>query len=118
MSQTERASELVERQVEASGATLELQRRGEALDVVLDGRRVVSSDVRRSEQSLIELAAAPLRGRDDVTMVVAGLGIGFTVRAALDAPGVKVVRVDVVEQSQAMIDWEARHFAALNGDAL
>ena len=118
MSQTERAAELVERRVETSGATLELVRRGEALDVVLDGRRVVSSDVRRSEQSLIELATAPLRGRDDVTLLVAGLGMGFTVRAALDAPGMKVTRVDVVEQSQAMIDWEAQHFCALNGDAL
>jgi spermidine synthase len=118
MSQSERAAELVERKVEASGATLELQRRGEALDVVLDGRRMVASDARRSEQSLLELAVAPLRGRDDVTVLVAGLGMGFTVRAALDAPGVKVARVDVVEQSEAMIEWEARHFCALNGDAL
>lgn len=64
----------------------------------------------------MELALAPLGQRDDITVVLAGLGMGFTLRALLGAPGVQ--RVDVVEASPAMIEWEARHFAALNGDAL
>jgi spermidine synthase len=109
-------SELVDRRVEEGGATVELYRRGEAYEVVLDGRRVVSSDARRSERSLVELALAPLRGRDDIAACLGGLGMGFTLRALLDAPGVQ--RVDVAEASPAIVEWEARYFAGLNGDAL
>jgi spermidine synthase len=110
------ASELLDRRVEEGGTPVELHRRGEAYEVHLDGRRVIASDVRRSERSLVELAMAPLRGRDDITVVLAGLGMGFALRAVLDSPGVK--RVDVVECSAAIVEWEAQYFAALNGDAL
>jgi spermidine synthase len=116
MAHSERAAELVDRQVEEGGTTIELHRRGEAYDVLLDGRRVIASDARGSERSLVELAVAPLRGRDDITVLLAGLGMGFTLRAALDMPGVK--RVDVAEISPAIVDWGARFFAALNGDAM
>jgi spermidine synthase len=106
---------VIDRRVE-DGATIELVQRGEALDVLLEGRRVMRSDARRAEKQLVELALAPLGQRDDITVVLAGLGMGFTLRALLDAPGVQ--RVDVVEASAAVVEWEARHFAGLNGDAL
>jgi spermidine synthase len=95
---------------------LELRRRGAAYDVLVDGRRVLRSDAARGQKELVELALAPLVGRDDVSVLVAGLGMGFTLRAVLAAPGVQ--RVDVVESSAAIVNWEARHFAALNGDVL
>jgi len=106
---------VIDRRVE-DGATIELVQRGDAFDVLLDGRRVMRSDARRAEKQLVELALAPLGQRDDITVVLAGLGMGFTLRALLDAPG--VTRVDVVEASPAIVEWEARHFAGLNGDAL
>jgi spermidine synthase len=109
------AAAVIDRRVE-DGATVELVQRGDAFDVLVDGRRVMRSDARRAEKQLVELALAPLGQRDDITVVLAGLGMGFTLRALLDAPG--VVRVDVVEASRAMVEWEARHFAGLNGDAL
>src|SRR5262245_15351201 len=106
-------TELVDHR-EEGGTTLELHRRGEAYEVRVGGKLLAASDKRRAEQSLIELALAPLRPRDDISVLVAGLGMGFTVRAALDAPG--VTRVDVVESSAAIIEWGDQHFAALNGD--
>jgi spermidine synthase len=118
MTPVEPAAELLDRKVEDDGATIELYRRGEAYEVRLDGRCAMASDVRRSEKSLAELAVAPLRGRDDVTVLVAGLGMGHLVRQVLDAPGVKVTRVDVVERSRTLVEWESRYFAALNGDAM
>ncbi len=117
MPPAEQAAELLDRRVEDDGVPLELFRRGNAYEVWRDGRRVIASDARRSEQLLIELAMGPLRGRDDVTILLAGLGMGFALRHALDAPGVKVARVDVIESSQAMIDWNEQHFAQLNQDA-
>ena len=109
------AAAVIDRRVE-DGVTLELVQRGEAFDVLVEGRRVMRSDARRAEKQLVDLALAPLGQRDDITVVLAGLGMGFTLRALLDAPG--VTRVDVVEASRAVVEWEARHFAAVNGDAL
>src|SRR5439155_20221236 len=117
MTPAEPAAELLDRRVEDDGVPIELFRRGNAYEVWRDGRRVIASDARRSEQSLVELAVGPLRGRDDVSILVAGLGMGFSLRAALDAPGCKIVRVDVIERSQAIIDWNEQHFAQLNSDA-
>jgi spermidine synthase len=108
------AAAVLDRRLE-DGATVELVQRGDAFDVLVDGRRVMRSDARRAEKQLVELALAPLGQRDDITVVLAGLGMGFTLRALLDAPG--VTRVDVVEASRAVLDWDARHFAGLNGDA-
>jgi spermidine synthase len=109
------AAAVLDRRVE-DGATIELVQRGDAFDVLVDGRRVMRSDARRAEKQLVELALAPLGQRDDITVVLAGLGMGFTLRALVDAPG--VARIDVVEASRAVVEWEARHFAGLNGDAL
>jgi spermidine synthase len=108
-------TEVLDRRVE-DGATIELVRRGEAFDVIIDGRRVLRSDSRRAEQQLVDLTLAPLGPRDDRSVLLAGLGMGHTLRALLNAPG--VTRIDVVEGSRAILDWEARHFAGLNGDAL
>ncbi len=108
------AGELVDERIEG-GHTLELRRRGEAYDVWLDGRRAIASDERRSEQALVELGLAPLQGRDDISVLVAGLGMGFCLQRVLSAAG--LVRVDVVESSPAIIEWERRYFAQLNGDA-
>jgi len=109
------AMAVLDRRVE-DGVTVELVQRGDAFDVLVEGRRVMRSDARRAEKQLVDLALAPLGQRDDITVVLAGLGMGFTLRALLDAPG--VTRVDVVESSRAVVEWEARHFAGLNGDAL
>jgi spermidine synthase len=111
---TVEAHEVVERREEAGGA-IELHRRGTEYDVVVEGRTVMSSDVRRSEGSLAELALAPWTGRDDLTVLVAGLGMGHLARAFLQFP--TVARVDVVEASQAIIDWEAQHFGNVAKDA-
>jgi spermidine synthase len=86
-----------------------------ALEVVADGRTVMASDQRRADASFAELALGPWQGRDDISVVLGGLGMGFTLRALLDRPG--VVRVDVVEVSRTILAWDASHFAALNGAA-
>jgi spermidine synthase len=110
---------LVDRRQE-EGSTWELYRRavesGEAFDVFVDGTLLMSSDRRHSEISLAEFGVAPWQGRDDISVLVAGMGMGHVVRALLDQPG--VARVDVVEISRAVLDWEQAHFARFNGDPM
>ena len=110
------AGETIDRRVTPEGHELLLLKRETEFEIHLEGRLLVASDCRRSERSLVELAMSPLSQRDDKTVLLAGLGMGHTLRAVLDAPG--VIRVDVLEMFAAVVDWNREHFGRLNGDAL
>jgi spermidine synthase len=96
---------------------LELRRRG-ARDflIVLDGRVIMSSAAHRSEVALAQLACRPIAGRTAPRVLVGGLGMGFTLRAALDAlpPGARVV---VAELHAAVLAWCSGPLAFLSADA-
>lgn len=106
----------IDRRVTTEGTELALVRRGAGYEIIYDGQFLMASSCRRSEQALAELSLAPLTQRNDITVLVAGLGVGHTLRAVLDLPG--VVRVDVVEAAQAVVEWNREHFGAVNGGAL
>jgi spermidine synthase len=112
----EALAEIVDRKVTPDAHEIVLRKRSGEYEIIYDGNFLMASDCRRSERELAQLAMAPLTQRDDVTILVAGLGMGHTLRAALDAPG--VVRVDVVEIAEAVVEWNRAHFGALNGQAL
>ncbi len=97
------------------GRQVSLWDRDGELEVEVDGRVVVASDRQHANAALAELALGPWQGRDDISVLLGGLGSGLLLRELLGRPG--VVRVDVVEASAAMIEWEARHFAERNGGA-
>src|SRR6266571_485734 len=101
---------VVESRVE-DGRKLELLQRGDAWEVRVDGRTAFASDARRSEQSLAELALGPWHGRDDISVLLGGLAMGYALRAVLATYG--VCQVDVVEVSPAVIEWEEKYFSDL-----
>ena len=84
---------------------LELRRRGERdFLITVSGRVLMNSAAPQSEIALAELACAFLSGRHAPRILVGGLGMGITLRAALDAlPG--AARVVVVELSAAVVAW-------------
>lgn len=94
------------------GKELVLCRREGGFVVLREGQVVLDSAARRSEQELVRLGLGPLRDRTDITVLLAGLGMGHTLRALLDDE--RVVRVDVVEQSAALIDWNRTHLQVLH----
>jgi spermidine synthase len=108
-------AERVDQRVEDEVLVELFRREGDHFDVFLDGRKAISSDARRHEKPLVELSLAPLTGRDDITVLIGGLGMGYLLRDVLDSPG--VVRVDVVESSPAIVEWEQLYFSKLNGQA-
>jgi spermidine synthase len=108
--------ETIDRRTTEDGHEIALVKRGDAYEIIYDGNFLMASDCRRSERTLAELAMAPLSQRDDVTVLVGGLGMGHTLRAVLDSPG--VVRVDVLEISTAVVEWNRQHFGGLNREAL
>ena len=91
--------------VETPDGVLELRRRGPHDFLILQrGRVLMNSAARRSEEALGRLAMEALPSRAGARVLVAGLGMGCTLRAVLDALGPDA-RVDVAELNAAVVDW-------------
>jgi spermidine synthase len=107
--------ETVDRARAADGTELVLARRGDEWVVRAAGRVLMSSRVHGSEEALATLALAHVaRPR---TIVLGGLGLGFTLRAALDRlpPDARVI---VAELSAALVAWNRGPVAELAGRPL
>jgi spermidine synthase len=103
--------------VATTEGALELRQRGDGgFLIVIAGRVLMTSNDRRSEQALASLAcrgiAAP-RPR----VLIGGLGMGYTVRAALDALPA-AAEVVVAELTPEIETWCRGPLAALTGAAL
>lgn len=97
---------------------LELRRRGAAdYLITLAGRVVMTSAARRSEEMLGARAAEALEGRRAPRVLLGGLGMGFTLRAALDRLPVDA-RVHVAELNREVIAWCRGPLAPLTAGAL
>jgi spermidine synthase len=84
-------------------------------EVFIGGRLLMSSDQYVSEKALAELPLQRVPGAKRV--LVGGLGLGFTARAALDllpSDG----EVVVAEMSEALVRWNRTHVAELAGRPL
>jgi spermidine synthase len=100
----------------AEGA-LQLRQRGDdEFLIVIDGRVLMTSRDRRSELALATLACEALRAPAP-RVLIGGLGMAYTVRAALDAlpPAAEVV---VAELTPAVLDWCRGPLAPLTGGAV
>lgn len=110
----------VERLGEAAapdGTPLTLYRHDGAYSIRADGKELMSTRRHHSEDVLAELVCAPLAERPGVRVLIGGLGLGFTLRAALRslAPDAQVVVAEIVEQ---VIRWNQNPAYALAADAL
>ena len=75
---------IVDRADTAEGL-LDLRQRG-ATDflITIDGRVLMNSSATMSEIVLAQLACEPLKNKKNVSVLVGGLGMGFTLKAAID----------------------------------
>jgi spermidine synthase len=84
---------------------LELRRRAEDdFLILLDGRILMNSRANRSELALGELAARSCADGRSPRMLIGGLGMGYTLRAALDALP-ETAEVVVSEINEVVIRW-------------
>jgi spermidine synthase len=104
--------------IETPEGLLELRQRGErSFLITIAGRVLMTSDAHRSEDALARLACAPLGGRARPHLLLGGLGMGYTLRAALDAlPG--AAQVTVVDLNPIVVDWCRGPLADLTGKAI
>src|SRR4051812_22421225 len=85
------------------GETLTLRQAQGGFEILSNGKVVMASAQRRSERELVNVGMVPLRDRNDITVLLAGLGMGYALAALLESS--RVIRVDVVEHSSAIIEW-------------
>lgn len=104
--------------ISTQDGVLELRQRGERdFLIVISGRVLMNSSANRSETDLGRLACTPVAGRTGPRVLVGGLGMGLTLRAALDAlPAAS--RVVVAELHPVVVQWCRGPLGDLNGQAV
>ncbi len=85
-------------------------------EIRLGGNFLMATHGHHSESAMARLAWERLARQGDIRVLVGGLGAGYTLRAALDLPGVR--EVDVVEIAPKVVEWNRRYFGETNGGAL
>jgi spermidine synthase len=104
--------------VETDEGRLELRRRGEADFVItIGGRVLMNSAAHLTEIAVAGIACERIAGRPRPRVLIGGLGMGYTLRAALDRLP-KGARVVVAEINPAIVRWCSGPLAGLTGQAV
>lgn len=99
------------------GDRLRLLRRGDEFSIRFQGgNELMSSRLGHSEEMLATLALERLAGCPAPQVLIGGLGMGFTLRAAQAvAPDARLVVSEIVPE---LASWAAEHMGAVFGDCL
>jgi spermidine synthase len=100
----------------AAGDTLVLRQRGGIFEIRCNGWDLMSNRAHHSEETAAALACAPLTAPAP-RVLIGGLGMGYTLRAALDRLPA-TARVIVAELLPAVIAWNRGPLAPLAGHPL
>lgn len=104
--------------VDTDEGVLELRMRGQTDFLILvDGRVLMQSVAHRSELELAVVACRPLRAAARPRVLVGGLGMGYTLRAALDELP-RAAEVTVAELTPRIVEWCRGPLAGLTGAAV
>lgn len=92
-------------QAETADGVIELRRRGERdFLILINGRVLMNSSANRSELLVGELPCRAVSARPGPRVLIGGLGMGLTLRAALDALPPSA-RVTVAELNPVIVHW-------------
>lgn len=104
-------------QVPGNSGELCLYKRGREFSIRVNGCELMNSSAHGSEDTLAELACAKLAGRPNPKVLIGGLGMGYTLAAALKRLD-KDACVVVAELAPEVIEWNRKPLAALAGNPL
>lgn len=104
-------------QVPGGGGELSLYRRGVEFSIRVDGSELMNSRLHGSEEAMAELACARVAPLPSPRVLIGGLGMGYTLAAALNQLGA-ASRVVVAELIPAVVAWNRGPLAALAGHPL
>ena len=103
--------------VSRDGTVLKLVRRSDEYIILANGKSLMSSRMHGSEEALATFACRRARTLAHPSVLIGGLGMGFTLRATLDLlpPDATVV---VAELAPAVVEWNRGPLAPLAGNPL
>ncbi|MET1112717.1 MAG: hypothetical protein ABWX67_14450 [Allosphingosinicella sp.] len=103
--------------VPGGGGELRLVRRGDDFWIMLGANALMSTRLRGSEEALATLACERMAKRKRPALLIGGLGMGFTLRAALGALD-REATVEVSELVPAIVKWARGPMAHVHGGSL
>src|ERR1700681_944488 len=103
--------------VPGADVELRLMRRGAEFSMMLGANELMNSRLSGSEEALATLACRRIETVKRPHLLIGGLGMGFTLRAALAVLGPEA-RIMVAELVPAVIAWARGPMADIFGDSL
>ena len=104
-------------QIPGGGDELRLLRRGAEFSIKLGNNELMNSRLSATEQALATIACEKIRARARPRILIGGLGMGFTLRAALVVLGMQA-QIIVAELVPAVVAWARGPMAELFGNSL
>jgi spermidine synthase len=104
-------------QVPGGGGELRLMRRGAEFSIMLGPVELMNSRLSGSEEALATISCERIRTRERPRMLIGGLGMGFTLRAALAVLGTEA-RIIVAELVPSVLAWARGPLAEVFGKSL
>ena len=108
---------LARAQTPGGGAELVLYQRDSEFSLKVDNRELMNSRVHGSEEAMARLGCQNLAKHPGARVLIGGLGMGYSVRTALDILGGDA-RVVVAELAAAVVEWNRGVLAGLAGRPL
>jgi spermidine synthase len=96
---------------------LRLKRRGAEFSIMLGTIELMNSRLSGSEEALATLSCARIGAQPQPRVLIGGLGMGFTLRAALGVLGAQA-RIVVAELVPAVVAWARGPMAELFGSSM
>lgn len=104
-------------EVPGGGGELRLKRHGAEFAIMLGSDELMNSRLSGSEEALATIACERICDRKAPRILIGGLGMGFTLRAALVALGPEA-RIVVAELVPAVVQWARGPMAEVFGTSL
>lgn len=101
----------------ADGGELRLKQRGSEFSIMLGTNELMNSRLSGSEEALASLTCERIGDHSAPTVLIGGLGMGFTLRAALAVLGPNA-KITVAELVPAVVSWARGPMAVVFGECL
>jgi spermidine synthase len=100
------------------GESLELFQHDDSFFISSNGQRLMTSLAHGSEEELARMACQPFRQAKQPIVLIGGLGMGFTLAAAVETLTQKGATFVVAEQTQAILDWNQTYMKNMHAGLL
>lgn len=100
------------------GESLELFQHDDSFFISSNGQRLMTSLAHGSEEELARMACQPFRQAKQPIVLIGGLGMGFTLAAAVETLTQKGATFVVAELTQAILDWNQTYMKNMHPELL